>query len=155
MSTVSQRIENESSQTLMKKRLFILFGIVCLGFLCVSVKLSWVQVINNSWYKGKALSQRMRPIPVDAIRGNIVDRNGKELAVSVSAESVYCIPSEVMDPEGTADKLAAVLEMDRNSILSKLTASQQTVWVKRKVDSEVASEVRKLSLAGIALTESS
>ncbi len=57
------------------------------------------------------MDQRIREIPVEAKRGIIYDRTGRELAVSVSTESVYAIPAEIKNAEETAAKLAAILAL--------------------------------------------
>ena len=155
MSTSAVKGKNELSQAFMKKRVITLFVIVCLGFSGVAAKLGWVQVINNSFYRDKALNQRMRPIPVDASRGAILDRNGNELAVSITADSIYAVPTEIEDPEETAYILAGLLNMDEAVVLRKITTLQQTVWVQRKVDNSIANAIRELNLPGILIAESS
>ncbi len=155
MSSTSTKTDNNLSQAMIRRRIICLFAIVCLGFSGIVVKLSWVQVIKNSFYKQKAIDQRMRAVAVDAKRGSILDRQGRELAVSVSADSIYAVPVEVTDKEGTAKKLAEILDMDEEQLLKKLKTNQQTVWIKRKVTGEASNEIRKLALPGIAITESS
>ncbi|MBC7082414.1 MAG: stage V sporulation protein D [Firmicutes bacterium] len=117
------------------------------------LRLTWLQIVQGDRFRKLALDQRLYPVPVDARRGTIRDRNGRELAVSVSADSIYAVPVEVKDPAGTADTLARILEQDPVSIRNKLTQKAATVWIDRKVDPEKAAAIRKLNLPGIGFTE--
>ncbi|MGE5592507.1 MAG: stage V sporulation protein D [Betaproteobacteria bacterium] len=136
-----------------KKRvawLFIMWGAVSL---LLMLRLSWLQIVQGDRFRKLALDQRLYPVPVDARRGTIRDRNGRELAVSVSADSIYAVPVEVKDPAGTADALARILGQDPATIRNKLTQKAATVWIDRKVDPDKAAAVKKLNLPGIGFTE--
>lgn len=61
-----------------------------------------------------------------AKRGKILDRNGNVMAGEGSATSVGIVPEQTGDMESTVIQLAALLEMDRETILQKLSAS----WVR-------------------------
>ncbi|MDI7246882.1 MAG: stage V sporulation protein D [Bacillota bacterium] len=136
-----------------KKRvawLFIMWGIVSL---MLAMRLFWLQIAQGDRFRKLALDQRLYPVPVDARRGTIRDRNGRELAVSVSADSIYAVPVEVKDPAGTAETLARILEQDPVAIRNKLIQKAATVWIDRRVDPEKAAAIRKLNLPGIGFTE--
>ncbi len=136
-----------------KKRvawLFIMWGAISL---LLMLRLSWLQIAQGDRFRKLALDQRLYPVPVDARRGTIRDRNGRELAVSVSADSIYAVPVEVKDPAGTAEALARILEQDPVAIRNKLTQKAATVWIDRRVDPDRAAAIRKLNLPGIGFTE--
>ena len=139
--------------TEVRKRVALVFlgAMVCMAILLG--RLAYLQVIQNRWYQEKALSQRMRPVPVDAKRGVIYDRNLQKLAVSVSAEAVYAVPAEVPNVGETAKALAPLLKEDVRSLEAKLSKKQATVWVARKLDNETARAIRALDLPGIGLVE--
>lgn len=118
-------------------------------------RLVYLQFYKSAWLAENAVDQRVREIPVEARRGIIYDRNGKELAVSVSSESVYAIPAEIRNVEETAAKLAAILALDRDNLASRLKKRQSFMWVKRKVDEDTAMAIKRLNLAGIGLTQES
>lgn len=136
-----------------RRRIAAMFFILAFGLLLLGGRLAYLQVFRNTWYRDKALSQRLRPVPVDAKRGVIYDRNYQKLAVSISADAVYAVPAEIENPEETAAMLAPVLEMSEEELLSKLKQRLATVWLKRKLDPETARKVRQLNLSGIGLVE--
>ena len=97
----------------------------------------------------RAQRQQNRSIPVEPRRGNIYDRNGYALAMSVDVDSVFAVPSEIHDPETTATLLGRVLDLDPQEIVARLQASRNFVFIKRKVDQDTANRVRELNLHGI------
>lgn len=133
--------------------LFFLFLIVLLGML--AMRLGYLQGYRNEHLAEQAEMQRLRAIPVEAKRGTIYDRNGKILAESVSALSVYAVPAEVKDAAMAAEKLSAVLKMDSKKIEDKLSRRQALVWIARRIDEATAEVVRGLQLDGIGVSEES
>ncbi|VBB06225.1 stage v sporulation protein d [Lucifera butyrica] len=144
-----------ASHVTIRKRVAFLFLFVAVIMLGLSCRLMYLQLFKSSWLSENATDQRIREIPVEAKRGFIYDRNGKELAISVSTESVYAIPAEIHNPDETAAKLAAILALDSNRLAANLKKHQAFIWIKRKVDEKTARAVKVLDLPGIGLTEES
>ena len=94
-------------------------------------------------------------IPVEPKRGTIFDRNGKELAISASADTIIAYPPEIEDPQTAAEALADILEMNKDTILELITKKKSSVYIKRKVDSDQSKKVRELGLKGISFTQES
>lgn len=136
-----------------RKRVALLFLFVTIIMIALSGRLAFLQFFKSTWLAEKGIDQRVRDIPVEAKRGIIYDRNGKELAVSVSTDSVYAIPAEISDADDTAAKLAAILSLDADSLSAKLKKRQAFTWIKRKIDSETAKQIKKINLPGIGLTQ--
>lgn len=143
------------SHGLIRKRVIYVFLIVTFVITGLIFRLAYLQCFKSSWLAENALDQRIRDIPVEAKRGIIYDRNGKELAISVSTESIYAIPAEIKDAEDTAAKLAAVFMSEPDSIKKVIKKRQAFTWVKRKVDQETARQVVALNLPGIGITQES
>ncbi len=138
-----------------RKRIILLFLIFLLLTSLLSFRLIWIQVINSDEYQKKAIEQRTRELKVEPKRGIIYDRQGRELAVSASSETVVAIPLEVENPTTTAKLLSEVLDMDYDYIYQRITRKASAVYVKRKVSEDVAREIRGLDLKGITFTEES
>ncbi|MDR3590070.1 MAG: hypothetical protein P4N41_10475 [Negativicutes bacterium] len=100
-----------ASHVTIRKRAALLFLFVVVVMVGLIGRLGYLQFFRSSWLTENAMDQRIREIPVEARRGMIYDRTGRELAVSVSTESVYAIPAEIRSPEETAAKLAAILAL--------------------------------------------
>ena len=131
------------------KRLYILLGFLLFWFLVICGRLVWLQIINYGDYTQRAAKQQQRSIEVSPVRGNIYDRRGNELAMTVSVDSVFAVPSEVPDVHSTAQVLARVLKADASEIEGRMRASHAFAWVARKIDNPTSARVRALNLKGI------
>ena len=133
-------------------RLMLLALGVCLWAGIIVVRLVQLQVLDRPRYEVQAARQSERTINLDPRRGPIVDRNGRQLAVSVDVESIYAVPTDIDDPVGAAARLAGPLGLDaagRRALLAQLQKTRAFVWVRRKVDAATAQAVRDLQLEGV------
>ncbi|HEU5394293.1 MAG TPA: penicillin-binding protein 2, partial [Candidatus Methylomirabilis sp.] len=83
--------------------------------------------------------------------GMITDRHGRELAVSLEAQSLYAHPGAVRAPRAAAAALAPILGQSRGEVLRRLTADKPFVWLQRKLPARQAEVLASLSLPGIGL----
>lgn len=131
--------------------LLVLIGAVAL----LAARLAYLQLWQNEFFQAKALEQRLQRIPIEGLRGTIYDRNGVPLALSVSAHTAYAIPAEVEDPEGTAEALAEILDLDGEFILGRLKKHSAVEWLKKKVTDQEARAIMAANLPGIGVVPSS
>ncbi|MBI2678357.1 MAG: transpeptidase family protein [Candidatus Koribacter versatilis] len=117
--------------------------------LAIGARLIFLQVFHYGDFAKQAQRQQQRSIDVAPIRGVIYDRNGHELAMSVSVDSIFAVPSEIPDQQSTAEVLAKVLNTDADDILARVRGSRAFAWVARKVDNDTSARVRALNLRGI------
>ena len=108
-----------------------------------------LQVIQYADLLGRAQRQQQRIIEVAPRRGTIFDRQMNPLAMSLAADSIYAVPSEIPDPQMVATLLAPVLGLDASDLLTRFKASRSFCWVKRKVTGGEAIRIRDLNLKGI------
>lgn len=141
--------------TLRKRLVIALFGLAVV-FLALIGRLAYIQLIQAPWLTGKAEDLWRRNIPVEPKRGTIMDRNGEVLAYNGSAPTVVAIPAQIKDKQGTAEKLAKILNVKAEDLLVKISKRTLLVYVTpggRKIDEQKAKEVRALKLPGIYITE--
>jgi cell division protein FtsI (penicillin-binding protein 3) len=131
------------------RRLYLLAAFFILWFAIIAIRLSWLQLVNYGEYTQRATRQQQRSIEVSAVRGNIYDRNGNDLAMTVNVDSIFAVPSEIPDIHGTARILGRILNVDAAEIETRMHASHAFAWVARKVDNNQSSRVRALNLKGI------
>lgn len=132
----------------------LVFMLAIVGLTC---RLAWIQLIKGPELARRALAQWMREIPVEPKRGIIFDSKGNELAISASADTVVALPAQIPKDKAPeiAAELARILNKDADGILKTITQKRAAVYVARKVDPEVAREIRELALPGITFTEES
>jgi cell division protein FtsI (penicillin-binding protein 3) len=125
---------------------------ITLWGLVIGVRLVHLQVLERAFFEKQSARQSERTINLDPRRGPILDRNGRPLAVSVEAESIYAVPQDIEDPVRSASLLGRALGLDaagRRELAAQLQKNRAFVWVKRKVDPGTARVVRELQLDGI------
>lgn len=129
-----------------------IYAALCLGAAILAGRLAVLQVWDAPKLAAQARDQRTRAIDLGTVRGEIVDREGQELAVSVNSWSVYAQPSEFQDPPGEiAAKLAPVLGLPVPEVQRKLSGSHWR-WIERQFeDKTIAEAVRKLRIPGIGV----
>src|SRR5215207_2727106 len=74
------------------------------------------QVVAGPTYEAKARENRLRPIPIPAPRGTILDRNGEVVATSVTAYSVAVLPGDRDLVEQTLKDLAPFIGLAGSEI---------------------------------------
>lgn len=136
---------------------FLLLTAIFAGWaLLILGRLVWLQVITHSEYVELAARQQQRTFEVAPRRGILYDRNMHAMAMTVLVDSVYGVPIEIKDKEGTAAALAAVVHTDptdkftsERQIDARLHASRNFAWIARKLDSATIARVKALNLKGI------
>lgn len=139
----------------MKIRAGFLAAFFALWFGASATRLGYLQLERHEHYFELAEQQQQRVVELNPPRGTIFSRDGRELAVSGPADSVYAVPREIKDPRTTAIALAGVLGIPAKEIAAKLDGKGWFVWLKRQITPEEAERVRGLKLVGIALKEES
>lgn len=125
-------------------------GILALGWVGLLVsRLYSLQVSDFETWQDWAIKQHVSEVEIAAERGPVLDRNGKLLAVSVPAESVYVRPKQVKDKERAVQELSALLEMKPASVRERLSSTQPFVWIKRQVPRYQVEKVASLNLQGV------
>jgi len=133
------------------ERLAFVAAVLVVWLTGVGARLVHLQVYSHDWYQERAIRQQERTVEVSPTRGRILDREGRELARSMEAKSVYVTISEAGDPATLARALAPVLEMDAKALVERLTTDRSFVLLKRKVDVETALKVAGMDLPGVEL----
>ncbi len=137
------------SRTTVRKRLIVIFILTVLAVLLLISRLAWIQIVRAEELYEQAWDQWNHNVLVQTARGNIYDRGGRLLAGSVSVETVAAIPRQVEDHEEAATALAPVLDMEARRIKELMSMDRSAVYIKRKVEPEVAEAVREMNIPGI------
>lgn len=135
-----------------------------MGVLCGLMGLALGGIVSSAWrvqvedgpeWREMAEKQRQRRLHVEPKRGNIYDRNGTSLAVSIEVPSISADVAEMLrgidaakDQDSklreVAARLARALAMDGSELYARLAQRRRFIWVKRRVTSEEAESVREL-----------
>lgn len=126
-----------------------------MAFAAVVARLVDLQVVSSDSYAAAGVAQRLRTEVLAAERGSIFDRNGHELAMSVSQRTVWADPRAVEDAKATAAALAPLLGVDAGVLRAKLEGDGAFVYLARQIDLELAGKVDALDLPGVHLVDES
>ncbi|MCX7766074.1 MAG: penicillin-binding protein 2, partial [Candidatus Sumerlaeia bacterium] len=82
-----------------KLRLLVVTICLMIGFICLAIRLYYIQIVCHQTYVEQAARQHYAVIEIAPRRGDIVDRNGDVLATSTMVYSVYCEPKRIKPKE--------------------------------------------------------
>lgn len=139
--------------TILKRRLLFFITIVCLIFLYIIFNYYQIQVINNDFYKDKALDKIIRELPIKAKRGTILDVNGKKLAYSVTKFNIWVDKRDFN--EENKDEVLKVIEISEETFDQRLDSDRNIIKVASLVDSSVAKIIKTNKYAGVWATSDS
>lgn len=103
--------------------------------------------------QSKAIDQWTRELPVTAVRGKIVDRNGVTLVSNAQSYAVYIRCRLLKDPASAAKILAETLGMNESALYQKIiTHSSSEITVKKGVSKESISKLMSHDISGVYFT---
>lgn len=130
--------------------------LVALAMVALSARLVWLQIIQNKYYKDKAVENSTRVTFLRAPRGIIYDRHGNMIATNKQTLSMVAIPAQLEDIDALTVKLCKILDENYNELHDRLEtakASDSVLPVVIETDLDVATVSkffeRKLELTGI------
>ena len=121
----------------------------------LGIRLADLQLFSSDAFVEYGQQQRTRTVKLTADRGQIYDRNGVALALSVPQWTIWADPSQVDDPAAAAAALAPVLNMDGNHLLQLLSEPDQHAYLARTVPDDIAAAVADLNIKGVFRLEES
>jgi cell division protein FtsI (penicillin-binding protein 3) len=149
---VADKSGNDWRATL-KQRLTVAFCVLLAWSAAIEARLVYLQVFRHADLTARADRQQSRTIPAPAKRGEILDRNGRILARSVDADTIYAVPTELGDPDEAAATLCRALRDcegdDRRAIADRIRKGRHFAYVRRQVSPDQARRVADLNMEGI------
>lgn len=120
----------------------VMFLLALMGV--VVFRYAWLQLVQ-----GSELAERMRwqvghDYSVQSPRGAILDRNGRELAVSTMTKSLFVDPNHVENPKELARDLAPLVDKTEQEILNDIAVGGGFSWVKRRLEQSEYEAIRVL-----------
>ena len=101
-------------------RLIFITTFIVLTFAVFAIRLFQLQVIEGEDLGNRARRNSVRTVRLEAPRGDIVDRFGRELATTRPAFGVQVMPSELRDRELTFAALGRLLDRDPSELSERV-----------------------------------
>ncbi|MBV1911076.1 MAG: peptidoglycan glycosyltransferase FtsI [Kangiellaceae bacterium] len=143
-------------------RFFLLCGVLSLGFIGLMGRAVYLQIDESEALNHQADSRSIRTKGITTYRGNIIDRNGVELASSVPLKSVWIDFPTVRKKYPLLDqdewnRLAAIVEKSPVELRRWFSKRKKRTIARlgRHLDPQKASLIAKLDLKGVKLVNES
>ena len=122
-------------KTIRCRILLVLAVLAVIGILVQFGRLAFIPVKNINYTK------------IEAERGAIVDRNGAPLAVQTVFYDIGYTPSKVKNPDEFAGRMAPVLGLSKEAVLSNLSEhdGKKFAYLRKKVDQSVYQDVKTVT----------
>jgi len=123
-----------------------------LGLDMLWLRVAWLQVVQHSYFAGRAELNQEQRVLVRPVRGGLLDRRGRPLARDLLTCSVSAAPREMADPAAVARGLAALLHLDARRLAAEFRVHPRFVWVARHQPPERGEAVAARKWRGVHLS---
>lgn len=138
----------------MKAKIISLFIFIISLWGILLARAAYLQFLPHEKLNTLQARQFQTVVTLPSRRGNIVDVNGKELAMSAPAYSIYADPKTLENRKQTAQVLAKYLTEPYAKIYAKLKdKDKRFVWIERLVASEIVDKLKEKKIRGLGFVE--
>lgn len=137
-------------------RIKIVLIILLLLLFIIILRVLYVQVFDYKKLSSLANDLWSRDLPVEASRGQILDRNGVVLADNLTTTSLVLVPNQIKDKDKTTKELAKILnvtEKEMSKHVNKVTSIERVHPEGRRLNYETADKINSLNLPGVYLVK--
>ncbi|PMP72173.1 MAG: hypothetical protein C0186_01975 [Thermodesulfovibrio aggregans] len=132
----------------MQKRFILLKIILLICFASVIFRLGLIMFVEHEAYFARAKIQQIKKEEIIPKRGNIYDRMGRELAISLEKESLFIDPASLKSVQAV-NVLKNYVKVNPEQIEKLSEKNIRFLWLQRKVDSDLAEKIKALKIEGV------
>jgi len=127
----------------------LIFFLFCYSIIAVRLfDLTVLKKIMNVWDGFNDSYTEKSAVNFD--RGEILDRNGKVIALNLITTSIYANPKVIDNPESVAKKLSKIFtDIKYTELLEKLKSEKSFIWIKRNISPKEELSVNNEGIPGI------
>ena len=109
------------------------------------VQLQWWQQVR---FADRAEQQREFAEEITARPGDVVDRQGRLVATTVTLRSLYVVPSRISKAWTIANSLAGALDLQADALFERIGERRERhfLWIKRRLSGDEVEKVKQLDL---------
>ncbi len=138
-----------SSIIMTQKRLLAIFVAVAFLFTVLLFRLAYVSLVKMSEYQTLALSQWTRDVPNEAVRGDILDRNGVVLATTQTTYDLYSRNNMIENSQKTALSLTNYIGVEYEELVAKLSKNTSEVLLLSGLSAEEMQKLQDSEIEGL------
>lgn len=127
-----------------KRRIRNSLFVCIIVLMLLAVRVAWVQFVQGEELQALAYKQQTLDRSINPSRGTIYDRNGVELAVSATVETITVNPMNIQNEnkEKVAEALSNIFDLDYEKVLKKVKKRSSIETIVKKVEKDKADELR-------------
>jgi cell division protein FtsI/penicillin-binding protein 2 len=151
--------QSKSRPDLSFGRALLVAALIGFWMLAISARLVFLQVSEHNVLADRAHQQQQNAIETTPQRGELLDRQERELARSVETVSLFVDPSgfkQSGDMQCTADYLSAALGLKYSDLTHQFQQAQaegrKFLWIARRLDAAQGDRILSLNLPGLVIT---
>lgn len=138
----------------MKTKIVTLFIFICFLWTLIIFRAAYLQFLPHDKLNTLHERQFQTVVTLPARRGNVYDKDGKELAMSAPSYSLYADPKIIKDRKKASQSLALIIKQNQKDIYNKIKdGSKRFVWIDRLIEASDAEKIRQLKVKGFGLVE--
>lgn len=132
-------------------RLLILKLVLFTAILGLIGRIGYLGIIKHNFLLDQSNIRSVREVSIPANRGMITDRNGKPLAISIPAASIWVNPKIFDVTYGQMKQLALLLKLPKEFLQKKIIGQKQRefVYLKRNLSLETVKKILDLHIPGL------
>lgn len=140
----------------MRSRIVVIFIFMTTLWALIIGRAAYLQVLPNERLKSLQKRQFETVVTLNPRRGDVLDRNGHELAVSMTTYSLFADPKILEEPKKIARLLAHELHAPVKQIEDKLRGHKRRfVWIERQLSKTVRDAIDEHKIRGLGFIEES
>jgi len=138
----------------LKSRIVIIFVGILVLWSALAMRAAYLQFLPNDRLNALQNRQFQTKVTLQSRRGAIVDRNGRDLAMSAAAYSLYADPKILENRKAVAKKLSKILGQPQEALFAKIKdGSKRFVWIQRMMEQSQADEIKSWGIRGLSFVE--
>jgi cell division protein FtsI (penicillin-binding protein 3) len=147
--------QSKSRPDVSLSRALLVAAFIGFWMLAVSARLVYLQVSQHSSLTNRARQQQQNALDTTPQRGEVLDRNGSQLARSVQTISLFLDPGglDAGQLECTAQQLSNALGLSYAELSQQLSNAQTTerrfLWIARRLDVDRGNQILAMELPGV------
>jgi len=121
---------------------------IVLGWAVLVTRLIQLQGAQRQLMNDRVTRQSIFSELIPARLGEILDRNGQVLAMTIPCDSFFAVPEEIEDPWDFAWQVGPILNLNTDELYHRIAdnGDKRFVWIQRRISDEKVSAIRSLNL---------
>ncbi|HCP10971.1 MAG TPA: penicillin-binding protein 2 [Planctomycetaceae bacterium] len=118
------------------------------GWIILVGRLIQLQATQHAQLQVRVARQSVHREVLPARPGDILDRSGQALAMTIECESLFAVPAKISDPLRFAWQVSSILNLNTDELYNSLLQSRekQFLWIRRRLNEQQAEQIRNLDL---------